>query len=284
MGCLMDGFKDCPKCKEILPVTEFSKDSNRKDGLYYCCKKCVHDKYHMAYLPKIREKRLLRRQTNKEEVSRKSHGDYLRRKAKKKERIEKEILSKQNNSIKTLVKQSEIFKLCCRCKTIGLLTNFGLLKNSKNGRVGHCKKCAAKGCEKSKKKKPILRRLRGRLLSALKGGYKSGSAVSDLGCSVDGLKGWFSSWFHSGMTHTNSGGKNGWQIDHTIPLTAFDLTDRNQLLLACHYTNLRPMLPKDNSMKSNFVPTFLVQPVPFCGMMVAIALDEDNQVVVKCFK
>ena len=43
----------------------------------------------------------------------------------------------------------------------------------------------------------------------------------------------------------------GWHIDHEIPLYAFDLTDREQLLRACHYTNLQPMWAIDNLEKSN---------------------------------
>jgi len=33
----------------------------------------------------------------------------------------------------------------------------------------------------------------------------------------------------------------GWHIDHIIPLENFDLTDREQFLKACHYTNTRPL-------------------------------------------
>lgn len=95
-------------------------------------------------------------------------------------------------------------------------------------------------------------RLRTRLNHALKKGQKSGSAVSDLGCSISELKTHLETMFQSGMTWENWGkGKNNWNIDHIIPLASFDLTDREQFLKACHYSNLQPLWEKDNLSKSN---------------------------------
>jgi hypothetical protein len=130
----------------------------------------------------------------------------------------------------------------------------------------------------------LICNLRGRLTHAIKDGQKGGSAIDDLSCSIEALWSWFSGWYHSGMTRDNRGGRGGWQIDHVIPLSAFNLGDRKECLLANHYTNLRPILPKDNASKHDYVPTFLVQPISFCGMMIAVALDENNQAVMKCFK
>ena len=52
------------------------------------------------------------------------------------------------------------------------------------------------------------------------------------------------------MTWDNWGnGKGKWNIDHKIPLSAFDLVNLEQLSQACHYTNLQPMWAKDNLKK-----------------------------------
>jgi len=48
--------------------------------------------------------------------------------------------------------------------------------------------------------------------------------------------------------------KDGWHIDHIIPLAAFDLTDREQVKQACHYTNLRPMWAEENLSKGAKMP------------------------------
>ena len=92
--------------------------------------------------------------------------------------------------------------------------------------------------------------LRNRISRALKRGQKNGSAVRDLGCSVDELKTHLESKFLPGMTWDNWK-PDGWHIDHVVALYSFDLTDRKQFLKACHYTNLQPLWAKDNSRKDS---------------------------------
>lgn len=92
----------------------------------------------------------------------------------------------------------------------------------------------------------LRKNLRNRINSALTRGYKSGSAVSDLGCSIDELKEHLESKFQPGMSWDNYG---EWHIDHIEPLSGFDLSERNQLLKACHYTNLQPLWAKENISK-----------------------------------
>ena len=92
--------------------------------------------------------------------------------------------------------------------------------------------------------------LRNRLNRAIESNWKTGSAVRDLGCSIDELKLNLESKFQLGMTWDNHG---KWHIDHIKPLSLFDLTDREQLLEACHYTNLQPMWAEDNLKKNDRV-------------------------------
>ena len=92
--------------------------------------------------------------------------------------------------------------------------------------------------------------LRARLNKAVRGNYKTGSAIRDLGCSIDEFKVYLESKFLSGMSWDNWN-CNGWHIDHIKPLASFDLTDRNQLLQACHYANLQPLWAKDNISKGD---------------------------------
>lgn len=96
----------------------------------------------------------------------------------------------------------------------------------------------------------LARNLRCRLLEAIKCNYKNGSAVRDLGCSIAELKAYLESKFQSGMSWDNYG-RNGWHIDHIIPLAAFDLTNKDDLLKACHYTNLQPLWATDNLKKGD---------------------------------
>ena len=92
--------------------------------------------------------------------------------------------------------------------------------------------------------------LRLRLHSAIKNNQKIGSAVKDLGCTIDELKTYLESKFQSEMTWDNWT-IDGWHIDHIKPLASFNLTNKQQFLEACHYTNLQPLWAKDNRLKSD---------------------------------
>jgi len=92
--------------------------------------------------------------------------------------------------------------------------------------------------------------LRSRLKNAIKHNFKAGSAVRDLGCSINELKKYLESKFKPGMSWENHG-FYGWHIDHIKPLSLFDLTNREEFLQAFHYTNLQPLWAKDNLSKAN---------------------------------
>ena len=55
------------------------------------------------------------------------------------------------------------------------------------------------------------------------------------------------------MTTGNWENYGEWHIDHKYPLSKVDLTDREQLLRVCHYTNLQPSWAIDNRKKGNKV-------------------------------
>lgn len=102
----------------------------------------------------------------------------------------------------------------------------------------------------------IQHTLRGRLWQAIKKIYKTGSAVDDLGCSIPEFKTYFETKFRPGMSWNNHGkGKGKWNIDHIIPMSAFNLEDRQHLILACHYLNLQPLWFEENLSKSDNYPT-----------------------------
>jgi len=87
--------------------------------------------------------------------------------------------------------------------------------------------------------------LRSRLNKAITGNYKTGSAVADLGCSIEELKKHLESQFQPGMNWDNYG-LHGWHIDHIKSLASFDLSNPDEAKKACHYTNLQPLWAEDN--------------------------------------
>ena len=90
--------------------------------------------------------------------------------------------------------------------------------------------------------------IRSRLNIAIKNKTKQGSAVKNLGCSIDELKIHLENQFEEGMDWDNWS-LDGWHIDHIKPLNQFDLSDSKQLAEACHYTNLQPLWCHDNYAK-----------------------------------
>ena len=80
--------------------------------------------------------------------------------------------------------------------------------------------------------------LRARLYSAIRGNYKAGSAIHELGCSIPSLKNHLEKQFYGGISWEN---RSEWRIHHIQPLEEFDLTDGEQVLQAGHYTNLQPL-------------------------------------------
>src|SRR3990167_916712 len=84
--------------------------------------------------------------------------------------------------------------------------------------------------------------LRSRLSKVLKG-QKTGSAVGDLGCTIFEFKNYIESKFQPDMSWDKMGQIH---LDHIIPLSSFDLTDKSQLVKAVHYTNLQPLWAIDN--------------------------------------
>ncbi len=92
--------------------------------------------------------------------------------------------------------------------------------------------------------------LRQRICHALKNGQKAGSAVRDLGCSIQELVVHLEERFSPGMDWSNHGvGPGRWNIDHIVPLSSVDLTDRLQFLHVSHYSNLQPLWSSDNISK-----------------------------------
>ena len=92
--------------------------------------------------------------------------------------------------------------------------------------------------------------LRNRLYQAIKNHQKTGSAVSDLGCSMATFKLYIENQFEDGMTWDNYG---DWHLDHVMPLASFDLTNLGEFQTAVHYLNIQPMWALENHQKGSSI-------------------------------
>lgn len=96
----------------------------------------------------------------------------------------------------------------------------------------------------------LSKTIRIRILRALKKGYKTGSSISLLGCSISDLKVHLEKQFKPGMTWDNHS-TNGWHIDHKLPCVSFDLTKEAEQKKCFHYTNLQPLWACENYSKGD---------------------------------
>lgn len=208
----------CDRAEQDLPETDFHKNNATPDGLAYRCKICIKQ-YGETY-----------RTNNKEKIKTGNKRYYEGNKDRifERDRIYKE---KNKNRIKEYKQQyyqehkQEINEY---------------VRYKKDTDIGY----------------RLANNLRNRLGQAIKHNYKAGSAIEDLGCSIDELKQHLEARFYS---HPETGemmtwenwSRTGWHIDHITPLDDFDLEDREQFLKACHYTNLQPLWWFQNLIKGN---------------------------------
>lgn len=123
-----------------------------------------------------------------------------------------------------------------------------------------CRKCYRNTNNKKNKEEnnnthqiaKLKNNIRSRFHSALSGNSKTGSAVDELGCSIEFFKEYLAKQFIEEMSWDNYGKSKAirnWEIDHIVPLAVFDLTDIEELKKACHYTNQQPLWAKANNEK-----------------------------------
>lgn len=90
--------------------------------------------------------------------------------------------------------------------------------------------------------------LRSRIRAALKNNQKQGSILQLLGCSIEQFKSYIEGQFKEGMSWDNHGYR-GWHLDHKMPISKFDLSKKDELSQACHYTNFQPLWAEENFLK-----------------------------------
>lgn len=96
----------------------------------------------------------------------------------------------------------------------------------------------------------LAHNLRKRRRNALKYYSISFSIERLAGCSLKELKYHLTKQFTKEMNWTNY--EKVWEIDHIIPCSAFDLSNFEELQRCSHYSNLHPLLIKENRKKSNY--------------------------------
>jgi hypothetical protein len=219
--------KKCPKCNQIKPVKDFSKNKCRKDGLSSYCKCCIKILRATKYKQRRQTSSRKYYEDNKEQITAKNHNYY-------KQNTEN-LIKYQKNYRKN--NKEQISK-----------TKQKYYKENKQEileRIKQYKRYKRKTSSEFR----IIESIRARIHSLLKS-HKTTSSFSLLGCSIDECRKHLEAQFVDGMSWDNYG-KFGWHIDHIRPCASFDLTDPEQQKECFHYTNLQPLWAKDNLSKGS---------------------------------
>lgn len=278
--------KLCPKCNIVKPTSEFGRDYSKTTTIATYCKECVQTfPSQMADHRNIKRREL--RQKNKERDKEKNKLEkklYYQRH--KKERIKKaeeyylknkeKILEKQrsryeenkeNHSKKAKeyrAKNSETIKQKKReyyqqpeVRRHATQKNRQWKKNNPEKR----REMDRRYLNKDPIRK-IIRNMRTRIYTILNrtGSEKANHTIKMLGCSRKFLKEHLESQFYSyineygktiNMSWDNFGSGSGtWQVDHVVALTLFNLNNKEEQLIANHWTNLQPLWFHDHIVKS----------------------------------
>jgi len=231
--------KKCSKCNKLKDIGEFHHSSISKDGRKPSCKVCRNtaNKKHRDANPEYFQKW---RDEHKDEIKAHNEAYY----SKHKDKLNKKRVAKANlEPTKTKAYKKAWYE-----------ANRKKILANKKKRYENNREEIIQREMKYRENNPLAKLrhiLRSRFKRALNGNYKNGSAIRDLGCSIEFLKSYLENKFAIGMSWENYG---EWHIDHIMPLASFDLTDRDQVKQACHYTNLQPLWAEDNLKKGTSIP------------------------------
>ncbi|AHA46059.1 putative prophage protein [Insectomime virus] len=230
--CVTLEKKGCSKCKEELDISCFSKDKGKKSGRASQCKTCMANP--AEYI--VPERKVCRGCDKELEIScffkdkTKKTGHSSRCKAcssSNKESLKKarEKYLKSEKGVQRRAEYREKTKDTKREKT-----REWIKKKRKTDPAFRIKMC-----------------LRSRVNRSIQRGTKTAPTLELLGCTILELKEHISKQLPEGIFWEDHGKK--FEIDHIVPVSAFDLLDPVQQRVCFHYTNLQPLSRKENLKK-----------------------------------
>jgi hypothetical protein len=257
----------CNKCGVEKEQDQFTKDNRKPGGYSKICQKCTRQRqidWENKDKDRILQKRKQYREDNAEYIKQKKKDDY----AKLDRNIE---LAKRH---KYYVEHKEEFLAKCKQykqensawkkaydKQYAQDNKDKIYEYKRQHKLQNWDHYNELNRINSKRRKQediqykLATNLRSRVRTALKYNKKADHSLALVGCTLGELKQWLESQFTDGMSWDNWGkpeiGKTRWNIDHSIPVTWFDLSDPNQQRECFNYKNLQPMWWWENIKKSN---------------------------------
>jgi len=240
---ISDGYRQCiGPCNLIKPLEQFHKRNSGKDGHTEMCKACKSE-YDKCRRRKFGDS--LRKQQKKYREKHKA-GIIAKQREKIKNRTPEEIQKKKDYLADYYIKNKEKIKKTTR-------------RNKNRPGVKEERNAIERDRYHNDKQHRLEITARSRVAKFMKENHlkKPASVSKSLGCSWKELSARLESLFYDNpetgekMTWENKG---KWHIDHIIPLSFFDMENKEQFIIACNYLNLQPLWEKENLEKSAKVP------------------------------
>jgi len=219
--------KICNKCKQLKPITKFSKQKGSKDRLNCWCKDC-----HKEYSQK-------RYQQNSKHINKQAQKYYQQNLEQNKKRNKKYY--KEHHQ-----EMSEYYKE--HCQEISEYQK-EYRKTHHEHRRSYSRKYYCKKRQEDVKFR-LNENMRTAIWRSLKGNKAGKHWETLLGCTLNELQICMEKQFTEGMSWDNYG---MWHIDHRIPISAFNFSSPEHLdFKRCWaLSNLQPMWASENLRKSN---------------------------------
>lgn len=239
--------KVCRICGKELPLTEFWKNPRAKDGLENRCKTCLKEKNKKSYY----EHQQKRRDTIKKWHENHKEQDALKGKIYR-EQHRKELNEKKKTYRKENATKIKMYANAHKEEQQAYreLHKEELKEYQKNYRKNNKEKI--KEYYKTKYKTDIQYKLKNDYLHLVERVIRNQKTTPKeeeiLGCDYQTFRSHIESKFDKEMNWDNYG-VNGWQIDHIIPISSFDLTDIEQVKKCFNYKNSQPLWAKVNKRK-----------------------------------
>jgi uncharacterized protein (DUF983 family) len=254
---IMATQKSCSRCGETKDVDKFIKKRN-------ICKTCDNARKINKYKTIVIDNSINQQCTDCNES--KPMGDFIRTrticKACNNKNRRNRYQTDEEHRLKTISAASE-FKHAkvlerreIKLQTIGennkKCSCCSEIKSKDNFRHNRLK---CKTCERDAPLDKFKRNVRSRIYIALKT-CKEYHTIKYLGCSSAEYLKWI---LHNDKNYTLENQGKLWHIDHVIPLSSFDLSDKQQQLLAFNWRNTMPLAARDNLSKNNKIITTQIE-------------------------
>lgn len=257
----------CNKCGVEKEQELFTKDNRKPNGYSTICQKCTRERqvnWENKDKDRIFQQKKAYRESRGEELKQKKRDDYAK--------LDKEVEKTKRHKYYEEHKE-ELLKMCREYRqehaewkkkydkqyakdNWDRLTEYK--RQHKKDNIDRYRENNRVNSNRRKKEDiqyKLAINLRSRIRSSLRYNKKADHTLVLVGCTLGELKQWLEFQFTEGMSWDNWGkpevGRMRWNIDHSTPITWFDLSDPEQQKQCFHYKNLQPMWWWDNLSKGN---------------------------------